>query len=87
MVRSLAREKTSEKEAFFNNSSIVQAFYLSIHTLNSNDCADQKGQKIYYSLHYYQGVFGNRPLHMQFVQRTKDNVNICFTCSSTQTAV
>ena len=55
--------------------------------MNSNDCAYKKGQKIYYTLRYYQGVFGNRLLHMQFVQRTKDNVNICFTCSSTQTAI
>ena len=26
---------------------------LSINTLNSNDCAGKKGQKIYDTLHYY----------------------------------
>ena len=45
MFRSLAREKTSEMEGFFNNSSIVQAFYPSIDTLNSNDCATKKVRK------------------------------------------
>ena len=32
-------------------------------------------------------IFGNRPLHSQSVQRTKDNVNVRFTWSSTQTAI
>ena len=32
----------------------------------------------------YSGIFGNQPLHMQFMQRTKVDVSVRFTWTSTQ---